>query len=207
MADSGRDQRLRRSWDRQAERYDDQMPRMEQRWFADTRDWLCRQATGDTLEVAVGTGLNLPHYPVGLPLVGVEWSPGMLALARKRAEALGREVDLRQGDARALDLPDAAFDTVVCTFAMCGIDSPRTALAEMRRVLRPGGRLLLADHVSSTIWPLHALQLVVDVVSGPVFGERFARRPARWLPALGFTIERSERLRHGMIERLVATPR
>jgi ubiquinone/menaquinone biosynthesis C-methylase UbiE len=148
---SARDQRLVRYWDREAGRYDRAMSFVEHRIFRDTRPWLCGQAVGDTLEVAIGTGLNLPHYPTDIRLTGVEWSEGMLAQARRRAAALGRVVDLGSGDARALRFADASFDTVVCTFALCGIPDDRAALAEMVRVLRPGGRLLLADHVGSTV--------------------------------------------------------
>src|SRR5690606_28146924 len=140
---SDRDRRLMRYWDRQAGAYDRRMAFAERRFFADTRRWLCGQAAGDTLEVAIGTGLNLPHYPGDVRLTGVEWSEGMLAEARRRAARLGRPVDLRWGDARALDFEDGRFDTVVCTFALCGIPDEAAALGEMARVLRPGGLLLL----------------------------------------------------------------
>lgn len=104
--------------------------------------------------MAIGTGLNLPHYPAGIRLTGIEWSPAMLERARQRAATLGRDVDLQGSDARALAFPDGAFDTVVCTFSLCGIPDDRRALAEMVRVLRPGGRLLLADHVAASPWPV-----------------------------------------------------
>lgn len=204
MADTARQRRLRRNWDRQADGYDRQMAGAEQRFFGDTRPWLCGQATGDVLEVAIGSGLNLPHYPAGTRLVGVEWSPAMLDLARRRAEALALDVDLRSGDAQALELPDASFDTVVCTFGLCAIPDERAALREMARVLRPGGLLLLADHVRSSWPPVRAVQALVDLVSVPLYGEHFGRRPARRLPALGFTIEQDQRSKLGMIERLTA---
>jgi len=205
MPDSaGRDGRLRRHWDRQAGGYDRSMAAAERRFFAGTRQWLCAQATGDTLEVAVGTGLNLPYYPDRIALTGVEWSPAMLAIARGRAGDLAREADLRVGDARALEFPDRHFDTVVCTFALCGISGGPAALTEMARVLRPGGLLLLADHVASTVWPVRAVQALVDLATVPLYGERFSHRPLPTVRALGFTLERHERLRMGIIERLAA---
>lgn len=199
-----RDARLRRNWDRQAGSYDRQMAFADRRVFADTRQWLCGQAVGDTLEVAIGTGLNLAHYPAQVRLTGVEWSGAMLALARKRAADLGRAVDLRQGDARALPFPDGRFDTVVCTFALCSITDDRRAIAEMVRVLRPGGLLLLADHIVSSVWPVRVLQRLLDAVSGPLFGEYFSRRPLRLVTAMGLTVLRRERFKLGIIERLVA---
>jgi ubiquinone/menaquinone biosynthesis C-methylase UbiE len=196
--------RLRRRWDRMSGSYDGSMTRADRRFFGDTRQWVCGQATGDVLEVAIGTGLNLPHYPAGARLTGVEFSPGMLALAHRRAADLGRAVDLRQGDAQALDLPDAAYDTVVCTFALCAIPDDRKALAEMDRVLRPGGLLLLADHVAAGPWPLRAAQWLVERVSVPLAGEYWRRRPIRDVEAMGYTVERHDRFRLGIVERLAA---
>jgi ubiquinone/menaquinone biosynthesis C-methylase UbiE len=208
----GRAARLRRRWDREAGGYDRAFAAAERRMFPDVRHRLCARAEGRTLEVAVGTGLNLEHYPravtAGAPggLVGVEWSPGMLDVARRRAARLGldRDVDLRLGDAQALDLPDDAFDTVVCTFSLCAIADHRRALAEMTRVLRPGGRLLLADHVASSVWPLRALQALADLVSVPLAGEHFGRRPLRWVTEQGLAVEEHERTRAGVIEQVVA---
>ena len=158
QASDKRARRLRRYWDKHARTYDKQMAFWERRLFGDGRQWVCAQATGEVLEVAIGTGRNLPFYPQGIRLTGIELSPGMLALARRQADRLGREVDLRLGDAQALDLPDAAFDTVVCTLSLCAIPDQRQAVAEMRRVLRPGGRLLLLDHVAGTSRRVRAVQ-------------------------------------------------
>jgi ubiquinone/menaquinone biosynthesis C-methylase UbiE len=198
------DERLRRYWDRHARTYDTSMGFAERRLFGDTRPWLCGQADGETLEVAIGTGLNLPHYPVHVRLTGLEFSAGMLEVARERADRLGREVALEQGDARRLPWPDARFDTVTCTFALCGIPEPDRALAEMVRVLRPGGLLLLADHVASTIWPVRVVQALADLVSVPLQGEHWRRRPVRWIQDLGWPIERHDRFGLGIIERAAA---
>ncbi|BCB80936.1 class I SAM-dependent methyltransferase [Phytohabitans flavus] len=199
-----RTERLRRRWDRMSGSYDGTMTRADQRFFGDTRQWVCRQATGDVLEVAIGTGLNLPHYPADVRLTGVEFSPGMLTLARRRAADLGRAVDLREGNAQALDLPDGAYDTVVCTFGLCAIPDDRKALAEMDRVLRPGGLLLLADHVAAGPWPVRAAQWLVERVSVPLAEEHWLRRPIRHVEAMGFTVERHDRFRMGIVERLAA---
>jgi ubiquinone/menaquinone biosynthesis C-methylase UbiE len=201
---SRRADRLRRRWDRQAGSYDGAMTRADRYFFGDTRQWVCTQATGTALEVAIGTGLNLPHYPDDVRLTGVEFSPAMLAIARRRAEDLGRDVDLREGDAHALAFPDATFDTVVCTFALCAIPDDRTALAEMARVLRPGGLLLLADHVEAGPRVVRAVQWLVERVSIPVGGEYWRRRPIRQVEAMGFAVERHDRFKLGIVERLAA---
>jgi SAM-dependent methyltransferase len=78
-------------------------------------------STGRTLEVAVGTGLNLLFYPADVELTGIDFSSAMLGAARRRAGQLGRAVGLREADAQALPFPDACFDTAVCTFSLCAI--------------------------------------------------------------------------------------
>ena len=201
---SHRDDRLRRFWDSQAASYDVRMSRSESRFLAPSRAWLCGLSIGATLEVAVGTGLNFAHYPDDVDLSGVEWSAKMLAIARRRAEDLDRSVELRQADAQALPFPDDHFDTVLCTYSLCAIPDDALAVSEMVRVLRPGGLLLLADHVGSSVWPIRALQSLVDVVSVPLQGEHYCRRPLRQVRALGLQLERHERLTLGMIERFAA---
>jgi ubiquinone/menaquinone biosynthesis C-methylase UbiE len=196
--------RWRRYWDRHARGYDRQMGRLERLMGDDGRAWVCSQASGDVLEVAIGTGRNLPFYPDSIRLTGIDLSPQMLAIARRRAQALGRAVELREGDAQALGFPDASFDTVVCTFSLCGIPDERRAIAEMRRVLRPGGRLLLVDHVAGSAWPARAVQRLLELVTVPLGNEHFLRRPLEQVRAAGLEIQRQERFKLGIIERLAA---
>ncbi|MDI2032227.1 methyltransferase domain-containing protein [Saccharopolyspora sp. TS4A08] len=202
-----RSEKLRRYWDRSAPSYDGVMARFDRYLAGDSRRWICSRAGGDVLEVAIGTGLNLQLYPAGTHLTGVEWSPGMLDLARRRNDELGTGAELREGDARALQFPDGAFDTVVCTFSLCAIPDHEQAITEMHRVLRPGGLLLLADHVVSTAWPVRLLQRAAELVTVPMGGEHFRRRPSRHLAAAGFEVVESERFKLGLIERLAARRR
>ena len=199
-----RDERWRQFWNKQAPSYDRQMSFWERRFFGDSRAWICSQASGDTLEVAIGTGLNLPHYSAGVRLTGVEWSPQMLDQARRRATALRTEADLRVGDAQALPFDDDAFDTVVCTFSLCAIPDDAKAVREMGRVLRPGGLLLLADHVEAKPWYGRLVQRGLDLLTVRAAGEHWRRRPIRHVEALGFPIERHDRFAAGAVERLAA---
>ena len=195
---------LRERWDRHAADYDRVIGWAERRFFGDTRAWICGRAEGRTLEVAVGTGLNLPHYPQGVRLTGIDLSPRMLEGAKRRARQLGVEAELLVGDAGRLDFPDAEFDTVVCTFSLCAVPDDAAAVAEMVRVLRPGGRLLLADHVVSTSWWVRVIQRALETVTVPLDGEHFRRRPARRVEAAGLAIGDRDRFKRGLIERLDA---
>jgi len=189
-------------WDRQAPTYDTRSAGLERRFFADSRGWVCGRARGATLEIAIGTGANLSHYPPEVVLTGIDWSLAMLHVARRQADRVHRAVKLQQADAAALPFPAESFDTVVSTFALCCIPNERAALVEALRVLRPGGRLLLADHVGSSLWPLRALQHAVELVTVPLQGEHYTRRPAATLRGLGVTAKESERTTMGTIERV-----
>ncbi len=114
-------ERVRRHYDRNAASYDQLIDPFERVLFGGGREWVCSRAQGEVLEIAAGTGRNLPFYPEGVRLVGVELSPGMLEIARRRAQELGVQAELRVGDAHDLPFPDASFDTVVATLALCTI--------------------------------------------------------------------------------------
>jgi SAM-dependent methyltransferase len=104
-------------------------------------------ATGRVIEIGFGTGLNLPHYPPAVrELVAVEPSAGMLARADARIAAAPFPVHVTRGGAERLPFPDASFDTAVSTLTLCTVADPDRALAELRRVLRDDGRLLLLEH-------------------------------------------------------------
>jgi len=108
---------------------------------------LVPSASGAVLEVGIGSGLNLPFYSKSVTrLVAVDPSQALLSMARRKTAGLGFPVDLRCESAEALSLAERSIDTIVMTFTLCSIPEPVRALREMRRVLRPGGRLLFAEH-------------------------------------------------------------
>src|SRR5438445_11333659 len=112
-------ERVRAVQDKQAPKYDRQISFFERVLFGDGRDWVCSRARGDVLELACGTARNLPFYRDDVKLTGVELSPGVLAIARQRAEELGHPGDLRLGDMQTLEFPDERFDTVTRTARFC----------------------------------------------------------------------------------------
>jgi phosphatidylethanolamine/phosphatidyl-N-methylethanolamine N-methyltransferase len=103
---------------------------------------------GSVLEVGVGTGLALPAYAPHLQVTGIDYSDEMLAKARARVAALGlaHVRELRQMDARSLDFPDARFDTVVAMYLVSVVPEPERVVAEMARVCRPGGEVVIVGH-------------------------------------------------------------
>ena len=201
---SDQTERLKRVWEKEAPTYDWRMSFFERVLFKDGRQWVCSRASGEVLEVAVGTGRNFPFYPQGVRLTDIDLSPAMLKIARKRADELGLEADLRESDAQKLPFPDASFDTVVCTLSLCNIPDDRRAIAEMKRVLRPGGRLLLLDHVRSSSKAWLATQRVLEPLMWRFSCDHLLRRLLEHVLAEGFEVEQREHYKAGIVERLSA---
>ena len=121
------------------------------RTFAHMRAKVVPKAQGLVAEIGFGSGLNLPYYdPAKVRrLVGIDPDPSMLGIARRRLSDVRLAIELVEGRAEALPLPDGGVDTAVVTYALCTIPDPLSALREIRRVLRPGGRLLFIEHERS----------------------------------------------------------
>jgi ubiquinone/menaquinone biosynthesis C-methylase UbiE len=120
---------------------------MRNRNLAPYRRRVVSEATGRVLEIGVGSGLNLPFYGEGVSLVvGLDPSPKLLAMARETARRSAMPLELIEGSAEAIPIEDRSIDTVVTTWTLCSVPEAARALQEMRRVLRPGGRLLFVEH-------------------------------------------------------------
>jgi ubiquinone/menaquinone biosynthesis C-methylase UbiE len=200
-------ERVRRIMDKEAPRYDRQMNFFDRVLFAGGREWICSGAQGDVLEIAVGSGRNLPVYPPGTKLTAIEFSPEMLKLARDRAAGVNLDVDLQSGDAQALDFDGESFDTVVCCLALCTIPDPAKAVREAHRVLRPGGTFRALEHVRSPALLVRGVQRAMDPLSVRFAGDHLVREPLEYLRPAGFEIEHLERSKWGIVERVVARKR
>src|SRR2546430_6785710 len=130
MAGEQNRDRWRRYWDQTSPSYDKQMRFYERVLLGDSRSWVCGQAIGDTLEVAVGTGLNLSFYPAGVELTGIDFSPAMLGIAQSRARHLGRVVDLQRPTPMRCPSPMPA-STPWCARSRCA-RSPTSAARSAR---------------------------------------------------------------------------
>ena len=195
--------RVRAIWDRLAPTYD-RSAGFEARLLGDGRAWVIDQTTGEILEIAIGTGRNLPLYPAVARLTALDISPRMLSIADAQARALGLDVRLAVGDAQSMPYPDASFDTVVCTLALCSIPDDRAAVSEAFRVLRPSGRFVLIEHVRSHHRVIRGLERLMERWSLPRTGDHLLRDPLDHLEAAGFVVDHTARSRLGVIERVLA---
>jgi len=196
-----------RVFDKLATKYDRSMQRCERLFLGHGREWAARQASGDVLELAVGTGLNLPLYPASTRLLGLDISEQMVTIAAEKIAAIGvaDRARVEVGDVQALTLPDESFDTVVSTYTFCTIPDPEAAAREAYRVLRPGGRFYLVEHGSSSNGIIRACQRALDPLFVRFQADNIARDPLPYLEAAGFQVDEVRRSRVGIVFRVAAT--
>jgi ubiquinone/menaquinone biosynthesis C-methylase UbiE len=197
---------IRNNYDAIAARYDWVLGAPEWLGLRRLRRSLLAHARGRVLEIGVGTGRNLPLYPPGLELHAVDFSPAMLERAGARARRLGLAVALREMDAERLDFPDAGFDTVVCTLVTCTLPHPLEALREMRRVVRPAGRVLLLEHGFSDRPWLRRVQLWRAERQFAWLGCRWDREPHLIAGEAGLRLEQHRRYVLGALHWMVLRP-
>lgn len=205
MTPESETERTRSRYDRIA-RYYDRMEVFAERRFAPWRRGLWDEVAGPSvLEVGVGTGKNIPYYPLGAEVTAIDLSPRMLAFARSRAAEQAVSVDLREGDAEALPFLDGVFDDAVATFVFCSVPDPLRGLAELRRVLRPGGRLHLIEHVRASGRVAGALMDALNPLAVRFTGANFNRNTVENVERAGFTLEQVTALgMRGLVKRIVA---
>ncbi|WP_271104956.1 class I SAM-dependent methyltransferase [Pseudomonas tohonis] len=156
-----------------------------------TRSKIVPRAEGRVLEIGIGTGLNLGFYdPARVQVViGVDPAAQMQALARQRAAAIAIPVETIALELGEIQAGDASFDSIVCTFTLCTIPDAAAALKEMRRVLRPGGRLLFAEHGLAPDAPVVRWQHRLTPLWKPLAGGCHLNRDIpRLIEAGGFAI-------------------
>jgi phosphatidylethanolamine/phosphatidyl-N-methylethanolamine N-methyltransferase len=168
----------RQRYDRSARFYDVGQAVGERFAFRRLRErlWTKAPAVGKILEVGVGTGVNLPYYPAGARVTAIDFSDRMLDRAKRRAVHLRVPVDLALMDAQHLDFPDGTFDAVVATCVFCSVPDPVAGLREALRVLKPGGRLFLLEHVRSESLVLGKVIDLLNPLMVRLSGANFNRR-------------------------------
>jgi ubiquinone/menaquinone biosynthesis C-methylase UbiE len=155
------------------------------------------------LEVGVGTGKNMPFWPHAVTLTAIDLTPGMLQRARQRAIELNIKAQLCLGDVQLLDFPDAYFDEAVATCVFCSVPDPVLGLRELKRVVKPGGSIILLEHMRS---PNEFIGKTMDVINPLVvrlMGANINRRTIENIQIAGWLIEQAEDLGMGGIMKLI----
>jgi ubiquinone/menaquinone biosynthesis C-methylase UbiE len=187
------DVHTRKKWDRASRTYD-LFARAEDMRLGSAKQELLAKARGKTLHVAAGTGNDFRFLPPGMDIVSVDISPKMLERARSKAAGYNGSIELREADVHNLSDPDGTFDTVATVFTFCSVPNPIAGLKELRRVLKPGGQILMLEHVRSTA--IAPLGVMMDLMSQLTkrFGPELNRDTVGNVQKAGFRLRRVDNI-------------
>lgn len=157
----------KRKWDFSSSFYDLLAYGPERRWAPLKRD-LFANMNGKVLFIAVGTGQDIPFFPPGRDIIGIDISPRMLAQAKSRAAEYAGTLDLRVMDIHEMEFPDHSFDQVVTSCTFCSVPNPVAGLTALRRVLKPGGMLYMFEHTGSRVFPFNLMLNIMTPLWKPI---------------------------------------
>lgn len=179
---------IKKRYDRIAPYFDRIESMMEKMMFGDLRSRIWQQVKGENiLEVGVGTGKNFAYYPANKAMTAIDFSPVMIQEAVKKRINLGLDIELFEMDVQALDFPDNHFDCIIGTFLFCSVPDPEQGLRELKRVCKPGGEVLLLEHVLSTNKFIASIMQLLNPVTVRLVGANINRQTDKTVQACGFS--------------------
>ncbi len=185
----------------------DRMEGMAERRYAPWRTKLWSLVDGPkVLEVGVGTGKNMSFYPPGMEITAIDLTPGMLERARQRARELQINPDLRIGDVQSLEFPTAYFDTAIATFVFCSVPNPILGLQELKRVVKPGGQVILLEHMRSPNKMVGMIMDALNPLTVRVMGANINRRTVENVNLAGLRLLEVENIDGKLVKLIHARP-
>lgn len=208
MASRDKTARARAMWDEKARTYDFVHRFMENKR---TRKWFVKLWSSvkgpNVLEVGVGTGKSFPFYPRGPKITAIDFSSGMLAKAQKKVHDLAFPVMLKQMDIQKLEFADNSFDTVAASCVFCSVPDPVLGLREIRRVLKPEGRLVVLEHMRHPNPVIGKVMDLLNPVAVKLSGPAINRRTLDNIHQAGLEIDMAENLAlGGVFKFIIARP-
>lgn len=198
----------RRRWNRTARGYDVMEVVIEKLWARKWRPLLWSKVEGThILEIGVGTGKNFPYYPVGAEITAIDFSSKMLERARDKANNQNVTVYLREMDLQNLEFADNTFDTVAGSAVFCCVPDPVRGIAEVERVCKPGGKVILLEHDLRANRILGWIANIANPLLVRMIGSNFNRRAVDNLTRNGLTLEKVTNLNAGIAKLIEARKR
>jgi len=187
------DVQTQEKWDRASRTYDF-FAAVDDKRLGSEKQKLLAMIRGKTLHVAAGTGNDYKFLPPGMDIVSIDISPKMLERAKIKAAGYRGAIELCEADVHKLDYPEDTFDTIVTVFTFCSVPKPIAGLRELYRVLKPGGQILMLEHVRSTaIGPLGIMMDLMTQLTRK-FGPELNRDTVGNVQKAGFWLRRVENI-------------
>lgn len=160
----------------------------EMMMFNNYRKEVVEKAQGNILEVGIGTGENLKYYRKDQKVTGIDFSPGMLKIAKEKAEVVSMDVELLEMDIQKMNFPKNSFDTIVSTCVFCTVPDPIAGLREALRVLKPGGKAIFLEHMKRRNRVLNILLYTMNIFSRLILGTSMVRKTQENIESVGFKV-------------------
>ena len=191
-------------WDKAAPKFDVMASKGGERRWQPFKKALFSNMEGEILFLALGTGLDIPAFPPDQAITALDISPVMLEMARPRIDAYQGRIDARVMDVHTMDFPDDSFDQVYTSCTFCSVPDPVAGLRQLRRVLKPGGELLMFEHTGSAYYPFKFMMDLMTLLTRRI-GPDMNRPTVANVAAAGFEINEINHLFLDVVKTIRAT--
>jgi phosphatidylethanolamine/phosphatidyl-N-methylethanolamine N-methyltransferase len=196
---------IKQRYNRIAAIYDAMEGVLELVFFRRWRELVWAKVEGqEILEVGVGTGKNFPYYPHGATITAIDFSEKMLGKAQQKKLSKEVNADLQLMDVQALEFPDNSFDTVVATFVFCSVPDPRQGIKELYRVCKPGGKVILLEHVLSSNRCLAKVMNLLNPLVVRMVGANINRKTLELVSGSGFQVVQTDPVSGDIVKLIMA---
>src|SRR5699024_6097979 len=170
------------------------------------REDLLKDVQGNILEVGVGTGANFTYYPEDVHVTGIDFSPKMLRIAEKRLSETKASISLKEMNVEQMDFPDNTFDVVVSTCVFCSVPNPVRGLQEIRRVVKPDGKVVMLEHMRSNNKIAAKMLDIINPITVRMSGANVNRETIKNIENAGLKIEEEQYLMTSIMRKITASP-